>query len=83
MLALCRVPLLLVLALAIDGEEHRLPVDRVVLFERAIAMLVRDWNAERRPDALRRGSGEVVDADEILRALAAAAMRLYEQRGLA
>ena len=83
MLALCRVPLLLVLALAIDGEEHRLPVDRVVLFERAIAMLVRDWNAERRPDALRRGSGEVVDADEILRALAAAAMRLYEQRRLA
>ena len=83
LLALCRVPLLLVLALAIDGEEHRLPVDRVVLFERAIAMLVRDWNAERRPDALRRASGEVVDADEILRALAATALKLYEQRRLA
>jgi hypothetical protein len=83
LLALYRVPLLLVLALAIDGEEHRLPVDRVVLFERAIVMLVRDWNEERRPDALRRASGEVVDADEILRALAATALQMYEQRCLA
>lgn len=82
LLELVRLPLLLVLALAVEAADHRLPVERVHLYESAITMLVRTWNEERRPDALVRRTGEVVDADEIRRALAAAALSLHEQRRL-
>jgi hypothetical protein len=77
-----RNPLLLVIALAAEEAGKVLPADRAALYASVVDALVRTWNQARRPDdALHRSTGAAVDAPEMLRALADAALTFYE-RGL-
>lgn len=84
LLELLRIPLLLVLALAISDRGKLLPAERVTLYEAVIETLVDAWNRERRGKAaLRRPNGDVVDARAICDALARVALRRHEHGLLA
>lgn len=79
--AMTGAPLLLVIALALGGEGHELPGERVRLYQRVFDTLVRSWNEDRRHDAL-QPSGERVDPGDLLRAWAEVAEELLAEGGL-
>jgi hypothetical protein len=83
LLELVRQPLLLMLARAVETADHRLPVERVHLYARAIEAMVDDSYSDRVRDKLRRATGDRVDAGIVLRALGVVALELHAQRRLA